>query len=63
MPALPPSSAPVDVVPALRGMDIDELLALIERIDKVIAKKAPEVKARITALQDTLKTIKGAAKE
>jgi len=44
-------------------MDIDELLGLRQRIDKVIEKKAPEVEARIAALQDTLRTIKGPAKK
>ena len=48
---------------ALRGMDVDELLRLRQRIDKVIAKNAPEVEARIAALQDMLKTIKGAARK
>ena len=38
-------------------------MALWQRIDKVIAKKAPEVEAKIAALQEKLKTVKGAAKK
>jgi hypothetical protein len=44
-------------------MDVDELLALRQRIDKVIAKKQPEIEAQIAALREKLKTVKGAAKK
>ena len=44
-------------------MDVDELLALRDKVDAAIAAKGPEVEERITELQAVLKTIKGAAKK
>ena len=51
-------SAPFDAR-VLRGMDVEELLAIREKVDKAIQGKAPQLKKRISAMQDTLKTIQG----
>lgn len=48
---------------ALRGLDVEELQALRGKVETVLAKKAPEVEAKIAELQATLKAIKGTAKK